>query len=235
MGAEPIPSAEVAHLHRSIARRAALAVLGLLALAPGARGRDRARARSSSPTARPTGRRPTPRSGRFPTAPSTRSGSTWRCATPRRARRHHRARCTNPASASYGQYLTPGQFRARYAPTDADVSAVRAYLRQAGFAVSADRPDNNRWVEASGTTAQVEKAFGTQLRTYQHRGRTLQAPNGDLASRARSRAASPASPASTAARRGDARRRSRSRDGARARTSSTSAGRIVPRPSRSTR
>jgi subtilase family serine protease len=90
------------------------------------------------------------------------------------------AAATNPASAGYGKYLTPDQFRARYAPTDADVAAVRAYLKQAGFAVSADRPDNNRWVKASGTTAQVEQAFKTQLRTYQHRGKTLQAPNGDL-------------------------------------------------------
>jgi subtilase family serine protease len=84
------------------------------------------------------------------------------------------------ACASYGQYLTADQFRARYAPTEAGVAAVRAYLAQAGFTVSADRPANNRWIKASGTTAQVEKAFSTQLRTYQHRGKTLQAPNSDL-------------------------------------------------------
>jgi hypothetical protein len=90
------------------------------------------------------------------------------------------AAASNPAGAGYGKYLTPDQFRAGYAPTDADVAAVRAYLRQSGFTVSADRPDNNRWVKASGTTAQVERAFETQLRTYQHRGKTLEAPSGDL-------------------------------------------------------
>ena len=75
------------------------------------------------------------------------------------ARRRHRGGHATRRAPSYGKYLTPDQFRARYAPTDADVAAVRAYLKQAGFAVSADRPDNNRWVKASGTTAQVEQAF----------------------------------------------------------------------------
>ena len=32
---------------------------------------------------------------------------------------------SDPLSPSYGQYLTPGQFDARYAPTNADVRAVR--------------------------------------------------------------------------------------------------------------
>jgi subtilase family serine protease len=104
------------------------------------------------------------------------------------------AAATNPASAAYGKYLTPAQFRARYAPTDADVAAVRAYLKQAGFTVSADRPDNNRWVKASGTTAQVEKAFSTQLRTYQRSRRVRRAG---------------------LVRRGDPRRRGRARHGTR--------------------
>ena len=90
------------------------------------------------------------------------------------------AAVSNPASADYGKYLTPAQFRATYAPTAANVAAVRTWLKQAGFAVSAERPDNNRWVKATGTTAQVERAFTTQLRTYQHRGKALQAPNSDL-------------------------------------------------------
>ncbi len=91
------------------------------------------------------------------------------------------AAVSDPASASYGQYMTPDQFRTRYAPTDAAVKAVSAWLTRAGFSVSsADSPANNRWVEATGDVAQIEKAFATQIRTYRHAGRVLQAPNGDL-------------------------------------------------------
>jgi subtilase family serine protease len=169
---------EVAHLHRSIARRAALAVFGLLALAPAAQ------AATSTSQIKLTNSTPdwaTP-NAQVGSVPDSAQHTFWVYLAMRNSKALDAtiAAVTNPASASYGQYLTADQFRARYAPTDADVSAVRAYLKQAGFAVSADRPANNRWVMASGTTAQVEKAFGTQLRTYQHRGRTLQAPNGDL-------------------------------------------------------
>jgi subtilase family serine protease len=91
------------------------------------------------------------------------------------------AAVSDPAGASYGNYLTPAQFDARYAPSKSAVSAVSNWLRSAGFSVSSDdAPSNNRWVEATGDVAQVEKAFSTQIRTYRHAGRVLQAPNGDL-------------------------------------------------------
>ena len=158
------------------------------------------------------------------------------------------AAVSNPASADYGKYLTPDRFRASYAPTDANVAAVRAWLKQAGFAVSADRPDNNRWVKVTGTTAQVERAFSTQLRTYQHRGKTLQAPNGDLsiARSISSRVAGVAgldgsdrlmkpratSPTRTRARRSSTPRRAR-RLGARSRPSTTRATRSSRPPTAS--
>jgi subtilase family serine protease len=91
------------------------------------------------------------------------------------------AAVTDPTSSSYGKYLTAAQFDARYAPTNAAVSAVSAWLKNAGFTLSSDDPStNNRWVEASGNVAQVEKAFSTQIRTYRHEGRVLQSPDGDL-------------------------------------------------------
>ena len=91
------------------------------------------------------------------------------------------AAVTDPASASYGQYLTPDQFRARYAPTSASIQKVSAWLKKAGFTVdSAATPGNNRWVQASGDVAKIEKAFATQIRTYRHAGRVLQAPDGNL-------------------------------------------------------
>jgi subtilase family serine protease len=87
---------------------------------------------------------------------------------------------SDPASASYGHYLTPDQFHARYAPTGAAVTKVSKWLKSAGFNVSSDVPSNNRWVEATGDVAQIEKAFSTQIHTYRHAGRVLQAPDGNL-------------------------------------------------------
>jgi subtilase family serine protease len=87
---------------------------------------------------------------------------------------------SNPSSASYGHYLTPDQFHARFAPTNAAVNAVKAWLKNAGFSVSSNTPTNNRWVEATGDVARIEKAFDTQIRTYRHASRVMQAPNGDL-------------------------------------------------------
>ena len=165
-------------MHRSIARRAALVVVGLLALAPAAQAAT-STSRTTLTNSTPDWATPNAQVG---TVPDSAQHTFWVYLSMRNSKALDAAiaAATNPASAGYGKYLTPDQFRARYAPTDADVAAVRAYLEQSGFTVSADRPDNNRWVKASGTTAQVEQAFKTQLRTYQHRGRTLQAPNGDL-------------------------------------------------------
>ena len=165
-------------MHRSIARRAALAVVGLLALAPAAQAAT-STSRTTLTNSTPDWATPNAQVG---SVPDSAQHTFWVYLSMRNSKALDAAiaAATNPASAGYGKYLTPDQFRARYAPTDADVAAVRAYLKQSGFTVSADRPDNNRWVKASGTTAQVEQAFKTQLRTYQHRGKTLQAPNGDL-------------------------------------------------------
>jgi subtilase family serine protease len=165
-------------LHRSIARRAALAVVGLLALAPAAQAATSA-SRATLTNSTPDWATPNAQVG---SVPDSAQHTFWVYLSMRNSKALDAAiaSTTNPKSADYGKYLTADQFRARYAPTDADVAAVRAYLKQSGFSVSADRPDNNRWVKASGTTAQVEQAFKTQLRTYQHRGKTLQAPNGDL-------------------------------------------------------
>src|SRR5262245_6255174 len=40
---------------------------------------------------------------------------------------------SDPNSPSYGQYLTPVQFRKQFAPSQAQVSAVQSWLRSQGF------------------------------------------------------------------------------------------------------
>lgn len=77
-----------------------------------------------------------------------------------------------PGSASYGHYLSPAQFNARFAPTVQQVGAVSAYLSSAGIAVGSV-PGNRRFVPASGTAAQIRTAFGVQLRDYTVGGKTV--------------------------------------------------------------
>src|SRR2546423_10041308 len=57
------------------------------------------------------------------------------------------AAVSTPGSASYGQYLTPQQFRARFAPSQSDLSAVQKWLRDARFSVDYT-PPNGHYVAA---------------------------------------------------------------------------------------
>src|ERR1700712_821524 len=81
----------------------------------------------------------------------------------------------DPASGNYGKYLSPSAFNARFAPTSDAVSRVRSFLGAAGISVSGVAA-GNRWVTASGTVAQLDKAFGTTLKTFTVSGKKLRAP-----------------------------------------------------------
>ena len=82
---------------------------------------------------------------------------------------------STPGSAQYRHYVSADQFNARFAPSSASVGAVENFLKSQGFAVSGVAA-GNRWVTASGTAAQVNRAFGTQLKNYTWKGRKLRAP-----------------------------------------------------------
>jgi subtilase family serine protease len=86
---------------------------------------------------------------------------------------------SDPASASYGQYLSPDAFSQRFSPSDSDFAAVKGFLRGAGLNVG-DVAEDNRYVEATGTLAQAESAFDTRVHRFAYRGRVLQAPTQDL-------------------------------------------------------
>ncbi|MFB7665253.1 protease pro-enzyme activation domain-containing protein [Kitasatospora sp. NPDC056138] len=75
------------------------------------------------------------------------------------------AQVTDPKSPNYKHYLTVDQFAQRYGATEATVAKVTAYLRAQGLKVGAVTA-NRLTLEASGTAAQVQKAFGTRLSTF---------------------------------------------------------------------
>ncbi len=86
---------------------------------------------------------------------------------------------SNPASASYRQYLTPQQFRHQFAPSQTQVAAVQSWLRGQGFTVGYT-PQNNHYVSAEGTVAQATSAFGTSFGMYDVEGLTLRSPSSDV-------------------------------------------------------
>jgi subtilase family serine protease len=76
-------------------------------------------------------------------------------------------RVTDPASPEYGHYLTPEQFRDRFAPTEQQADAVAGYLRGQGLSASVSA--NRLVVDAAGTVAEVEHAFGTTVSQWHDR------------------------------------------------------------------
>jgi subtilase family serine protease len=72
-------------------------------------------------------------------------------------------------------FLTTAQYRARFAPTSATVSAVSSYLRSTGLSVTGVGA-GNRYLSISGTVRSAEKAFGSQIERYRHNGQDVQAP-----------------------------------------------------------
>lgn len=68
----------------------------------------------------------------------------------------------NPASPEYHQWLTPSAFAEAYSNSPEDVDAVTAWLTSQGFQV-APLPTSRAWIEFSGTVAQVEQAFHTEV------------------------------------------------------------------------
>lgn len=74
-----------------------------------------------------------------------------------------------PGSAAYKHYLTPAQFTARFGPTVTQYHAVLSYLRGTGFHITYTAP-NRLLVGATGTVAQVDRAFHVTIGDYREAG-----------------------------------------------------------------
>ncbi len=73
------------------------------------------------------------------------------------------------SSPRYHRWLTPMQFGAEFGMSDADLAAVTAWLQSHGLQVSEVAPSRNA-IHFSGTAAQVEQAFQTELHSLSVNG-----------------------------------------------------------------
>lgn len=78
----------------------------------------------------------------------------------------------DPASSVYHQFLTPEQFNSMYGPTQAQVSAVVAYLNAQGLAVTDVTPDN-RLIHLQAQSGKVEQVFHVLINDYAYHGRSV--------------------------------------------------------------
>lgn len=68
-------------------------------------------------------------------------------------------------SPEYHRWLTPEEFGQRFGPSPQDIGQVTGWLQQHGFTIGSVAK-SGRWIEFSGTSAQVEATFQTQMRQY---------------------------------------------------------------------
>ncbi|HTX84675.1 MAG TPA: S53 family peptidase [Streptosporangiaceae bacterium] len=71
-----------------------------------------------------------------------------------------------PGTANYGHWLAAGQFDARFAPSQATVRAVTAYLRSEGLTVQ--RTATPFLLRATGSSTRVDSAFATTIDKYRN-------------------------------------------------------------------
>lgn len=73
-------------------------------------------------------------------------------------------------SPNYHHWLKPEEFSSRFGPSQESIQQAVAWLQQQGLSVD-NIARGGRWIEFSGATAQVNAAFGTQMRHYQVQSR----------------------------------------------------------------
>ena len=83
-----------------------------------------------------------------------------------------------PGSTDYGNYLTPDQFTARFAATQATATVVANYLTSQGM-TGVTVAANRLQVTADATVAQAQQAFHTTIAQFRQGGRTVLANTSD--------------------------------------------------------
>jgi len=77
----------------------------------------------------------------------------------------------DPGSANFHQWLTPAEIGERFGPAQADIATITGWLASQGFAVSSVAPDRMT-IRFSGTAAQVQSAFHTEIHALSVKGLT---------------------------------------------------------------
>lgn len=85
------------------------------------------------------------------------------------------ASLSDPSSADYAKWMSVAQFRAANQPTVASADSVKSYLKSQGLRVGSVEAQR-RYVNASGTVAQLQSAFHVTLGQFNHAGQTVTAP-----------------------------------------------------------
>ncbi len=76
----------------------------------------------------------------------------------------------DPGSPQYHQWLTPTQFGQRFGPSSNDMAKIAGWLEAQGFTV--EKSSNGRqFLLFTGTSAQVESAFQTEMHRYSVKGK----------------------------------------------------------------
>ena len=80
----------------------------------------------------------------------------------------------DPSSPNYHHWLTPEQYADRFGLSQNDINQVKAWLQAQGFQVTQTARSRN-WVSFSGTAAQVQAAFQTEIHHFSLNGETYYA------------------------------------------------------------
>lgn len=89
------------------------------------------------------------------------------------------AQQSNPSSPLYRHWLTPDQFAARFGLASADLDAAQSWLQSQGFTIESVGRGHDR-ITFSGTAAQIQQAFGTELHRLRWNNELHFAPASEL-------------------------------------------------------
>lgn len=90
------------------------------------------------------------------------------------------AAVSDPASPLYGQFLTPEEFQAKYAPSAEYIASLEEWATNQGFRVC-HVPRNRKFVSLEGTAAQFSAALRTEFGLFNVNGKVLRAPKDEPA------------------------------------------------------
>jgi subtilase family serine protease len=108
-----------------------------------------------------------------PVDPATRLGTitltTLPTAAQQKAINQLLAQQQNPKSSNYHKWLTPEQYADRFGLSRNDMQQMAAWLKSKGFTMIQQARGRN-WISFTGTAAQVQNAFGTEIHHYNVNG-----------------------------------------------------------------